>query len=82
MHAFICKVLPYKSKIDEGNESFFLDKSFSDDTDDSGILGKIFEMKNLWKQLNDSNKKFVIQYMKLLCEMSQEYYDCYSSKKK
>ena len=80
MHTFICKILPYKNKIDEGDETFFLTKSFNDDTGDSNILNNIFEIKSLWKQLNDNNKKYVIQYMQLLCEISQEYYICYNKK--
>lgn len=78
IHTFIVKVLPYKNKIDEGDESFFLNKSFNDDTKDSSILDSVFEIKSLWTKLNDNNKKYVVQYMQLLCEISQEYYVCHS----
>jgi len=79
MHIFICKVLPYKSKIDEGDETFFLNKSFNDDTDDTSILDNVFEIKSLWKILNEQNKKYVVQYMQLLCEIAQEYFSIYSN---
>jgi hypothetical protein len=80
IHTFICKVLPYKNEIDNGNEDFFVNKSFSDDTDDSNVMNSIFELKSLWKKLNNNNKKYVIQYMQLLCEISQDYYKCHNQK--
>ena len=86
---FICKILPhkkevdiYKKKMDEGknkidDEKKFI-KLFENDINDSNVVNHIFEIKSLWTQLNDSNKKYVIQYMQLLCEISQEYYECYN----
>ena len=75
---FVAKVLIYKPEIDEGNESFFLGKSYENDLTDikteSNITGKIFEFKNIWKGLSSDNKMFVIQYMQLLCMLAQTYF--------
>lgn len=75
MEIFIYKVLPFKSKIDDGDESFFLNHSFEKETNgDKSIDNKIFEFKQLWTQLNDINKQCVIEYMKTLCAISEEYF--------
>lgn len=75
---FVAKVLIYKPKIDEGNEEFFLGKSYDDDLQDvqdgTNLSGKIFEFKNIWKKLSIDNKSFVIQYMQLLCILAQNYF--------
>jgi hypothetical protein len=75
---FVAKVLIYKPMIDEGNEDFFLKKSFDDDVKgvDGGdmISSKIFEFKDIWKNLNAENKSFVIQYMQVLCLLAQNYF--------
>lgn len=77
IHIFILKVLPYKQQIDSGDEQFFLNKSFNEDTNDNNMLNNIFEIKKLWKQLNNENKENVKRYMQLLCEISQEYLQNY-----
>ena len=74
---FVDKVLIYKPQIDEGDEQFFLGKSYDDDfqdVSDGNLSGKIFEFKNIWKKLSVDNKSFVIQYMQLLCILSQNYF--------
>lgn len=78
---FISKVLIYKPQIDEGNDDFFLNKSYDDDitTVDTNknseyISGKIFEFKDIWFKLKYENKQLIIQYMQLLCQLSQEYF--------
>ena len=75
---FVAKVLIYKPEIDEGNEQFFLGKSYDDDlhdvSDGSNLSGKIFEFKSIWKKLSIDNKNFVIQYMQLLCILAQNYF--------
>lgn len=71
---FVQKVLKYKQKIDEGNDSFFLNNSFTEETEgDSTISSRIFEFKSIWKQLNQSNRETVKQYMKFLCELALAY---------
>ena len=75
IETFITKVLPYKSKIDNGDEDFFLKKDYSNDFDGNDTWGsKVFEFKNIWTQLNNNNKNIIIQYMQVLCELSQEYF--------
>ena len=72
---FVAKVLKYKSQIDDGNEDFFMEQSFNDDTEgDSSMVNRIFEFKDLWKKLDENNKKVVIQYLQVLCELAQEYF--------
>ena len=75
---FVAKVLIYKSEIDNGDESFFLNKSYNNDIGDvdngSSITNKIFEFKNIWVKLSHENKQFVIQYMQLLCLLAQNYF--------
>ncbi|AYV82175.1 MAG: hypothetical protein Homavirus13_4 [Homavirus sp.] len=73
--AFVAKVLPYKSQIDEGNEDFFIKKDYSSDLDGNESWGsKVFEFKNIWSQFKKENKTIVIQYMQALCELAQEYF--------
>ncbi len=75
---FVAKVLIYKPRIDAGDERFFLEKSYDDDVKgvDGGnmVSGRIFEFKNIWKNLKKENKDFVIQYMQLLCLLAQNYF--------
>lgn len=74
---FVLKVLPYKPQIDNGDEEFFLRKSFDDDVSDLGddsLSGKVFEFKNIWKGLKEENKQIVIQYMQILCTLAQDYF--------
>ncbi len=69
------RVLQYKDQIDEGNEEFFLGKSYDDDIDsDNSILSKVFEFKTIWKDLKRENKDLVIQYMQILCQLAQNYF--------
>ena len=75
---FVAKVLIYKPQIDEGKEEFFLKKSYENDIkgepDANKISSQIFEFKTIWKGLSPDNKRFVIEYMKLLCILAQNYF--------
>jgi hypothetical protein len=72
---FIVKILPYKDKIDEGDDAFFLGKSFNKDLDgDNSMINKVFEFKNIWTILKIENKTLLIQYMQLLCMLAQKYF--------
>lgn len=79
---FCIRVLQYKSKIDEGNESYFLDKDFKSDLRDgeSDALTHILSFKSIWKELKQSNKEVVITSMQILCELAQQYFDIIYSK--
>lgn len=72
---FVNKVLQYKDKIDNGDEEFFLKKSYDDDIEsDNTLMNKVFEFKSIWIDLKRENKELVIQYMQILCELSQNYF--------
>lgn len=71
---FVGKVLLYKDKIDAGDESFFLNKSYDSDVGDQSLMSKVFEFKSIWVQLKPENKTLVIQYMQLLCQLAQQYF--------
>ena len=48
INIFVAKVLKYKKDIDEGNDKFFLEKSYDDDlSGNSSLTGKIFEFKSI-----------------------------------
>jgi hypothetical protein len=71
---FIIHVLPHKDKIDAGNEDFFMNKSYEKEAKgDDEVIDKIFKFKDIWKQLNTTNKNIVIQYMICLCYYAQLY---------
>jgi hypothetical protein len=70
---FVGRVLQYKSKIDEGDETFFMHKSYDDDVTPD-LSHQVFEFKSIWSKLKKENKEFVIQYMQLLCELAQKYF--------
>lgn len=72
---FVVNVLKYKPQIDEGDEEFFLNKDYEDIAEmDKDNTQRIFEFKDIWKQLTFENKQTVIQYMQCLCALSQEYF--------
>ena len=72
---FVEKILRYKDKIDKGDESFFVNKSYDNDVDgDKSVISYVFKLKDVWTQLSKHNKTTVFQYMKILCKMSQDYF--------
>jgi hypothetical protein len=68
---FIINVLKYKEQIISEDEKFFMEYSTNDKEDNL----KIFEFKNIWKSLDELNKKRIKSYMKILCEISSKYLD-------
>ena len=74
---FVAKVLVYKEKIDAGEESFFLSKSYEKDFEgNESQMHQIFEFKSIWSKLKHDNKELVKQYMQILCELAQNYFLC------
>ena len=72
---FIIYVLPDKSKIDKGDDDFFLNKSYNDEVEKHSIsINKVFEFKNIWNKISIENQEVVKQYMQCLCYYSQEYF--------
>jgi len=74
LEIFTLKALKYKRQVDSGDDSFFLNCNFASEVNgDSAIIGKIFELKEIWKTLNDANRDIVRQYVTYLFELSAEY---------
>jgi len=75
IETFILHVLIHKSKIDEGDENFFLNNNYDDLTAaDEENEQRVFEFKDIWGELSNENKQLVIQYMQCLCNLSQKYF--------
>jgi len=73
---FVLNALKYESQILEGNEAFFLGESFEEITnDDENMILKVFEFKNIWRKVNNSNKTQIKNYMKILCRIARAYVD-------
>jgi hypothetical protein len=79
---FVSKVLIYKDKIMSGNDSFFLTKEYDSDLDSNDHVSYVFEFKDVWQQLNRRNKDTVIQYMQILCLLSEQYFLEFTSNNK
>lgn len=92
IEVFVGCVLIYKPQIDAGDDNFFLNKSYDEDLQNGqatlnknfeinsksdNMINKVFEFKTIWGKLNRTNKDIVIQYMKLLCELAQQYFEIY-----
>jgi hypothetical protein len=84
INAFCLKVLQYKDKIDNGDESFFLGNKFKKNlkkTEDTSVLTHIFSFETIWAELKYDNKQIVIKSMQILCELAQNYFDIIYIKK-
>ena len=81
---FCVKVLQYKDQIDEGKESFFMDKDYSDDLkdvvkkNDTNVLNDVISLKSVWNEFKKENKQIVILNMQILCELAQLYFNVVS----
>jgi len=72
---FCIKILmKYEKQIMNGEESFFMEKNYDDDLDDDSYFDYIEPIKSIWNELADKNKNTIKQYMKILCQLSQQYY--------
>jgi hypothetical protein len=73
---FSVKVLKYKDRIDNGDESFFMTNDYKDDLKGQGedALSHVITMKSVWKELKPANKEIVILNMQILCALSLEYF--------
>lgn len=73
---FVLNALKYESQILEGDESFFLGESFDNITnEDDNMIMKVFEFKNIWRKVNNSNKTQIKNYMRILCQIARVYVD-------
>jgi hypothetical protein len=77
---FVVKILVYKPEIDVAiaKENFdqFLNKSYDAEADgDAFVLNIINEIKKLWPSINTHNKRTIMEYMQILCELAQTYFE-------
>ena len=71
---FILNALKYEEQLIEGNELFFMGKSFNELTNnDDNMIMKVFEFKYIWKKINVTNKTQIKNYMKILCQIARVY---------
>lgn len=76
---FTTKVLQYKTQIDSGDESFFMEKDYKSDLKEcnDSYLSNVISVKSIWKDLSEDNKHIVITYFQILCALSQGYFDSF-----
>lgn len=71
--------IPYHSVIDEGNLSFFFEKSYVEDLDKLNnavdIMKIIDKLREPIKTMNEMNKKHTMKYIQNLSELSKMYND-------
>ena len=64
----------YRTKILAGDESFFLYESYNEITNAADIdQMKIFNLKDLWGSMDDSNRKITKQTFKTITERTELY---------
>lgn len=72
---FIIYVLPDREKIEEGNDEYFLNKTYDNISSGNNVIVKqIFEFKNIWSKLSYNTKNECIDYLKILCMYASEYF--------
>lgn len=72
---FMKYVLPHQIEIRNGDDSYFLTDHCYKNIKNNDYMSKIFHFKDLWKSLKQENKDIVIDYMVILCDISQEYFN-------
>lgn len=79
---FCIKVLQYKDKIDNCDESFFMTHDYKNDLTDQSAdaLDHVITLKSIWNQLKKENKDIVMLNMQILCELSQQYFSIVTNK--
>lgn len=72
---FVAHVLQYKPQIMEGNDDFFLGKTYEEfNSHDSSYMNEIFKFKDIWTRISKNNKEIIIQYMQILCQLAEDYF--------
>ena len=67
-------VTPYRGQIENEDISFFIEKDYSNDlTDANTILMKIEQLRNPVRNMDKSNQKKVMQYLKNLMKLCDLY---------
>ncbi len=73
LDVFKTKFLPYEIKINEMDETFFLNRNYDNDVSkDIKILNAISNIKTYWKNLSDNSKKNIWLYLKVLIKLSKK----------
>jgi len=63
----------YRRGIVEGNEYFFMNKSYNEYTNgDSDIINYIFQFKSFWSKLSEDNKFIIKTFLLTLCYYSDQ----------
>lgn len=70
---FVLHVLEDKDEIMNGNEDYFLKKSYEKEVG-SEHTSSIFEFKDIWGKLDRNSKNIIIQYMQVLCLLADGYF--------
>lgn len=73
---FVIYVLPYKDKIINEDESFFLNHDESDliKDDSQDNIMKALKFKQLWSGLSNNSKKNLFKFFKVLVYYAEEYF--------
>lgn len=72
---FTYYVLKYKPQIDKSDERFFIDNTYEKEAQEvHGLIMVVNEIKNIWCDLHNENKKRVFGYMQVLCYYSEQYF--------
>ena len=70
-------VVPYNKQIELDDYEFFIEKDYKTDLEgykhEKIILSAIDRMREIVRALDEKNKKYTLQYIKNLCELSKIY---------
>lgn len=70
----------YRRRIKEENDSFFLGQNYNHITSgDKHKISKMFEFKDLWKEMDNNMRGLVKSVMKLLINQAEMYIDVLST---
>jgi hypothetical protein len=72
---FVINVLPFKQKIMDGDDNFFLGQDYNElHQSNQDAMSKIFEFKNIWLTLEEDSKNSIKMYMQILAELATQYF--------
>lgn len=71
-----CIVVPYQTEIEAGDQSFFLNKDYTNDLPQDGgkALQMLENMRSLLKSTSQENREKAMQYVQNLTKISKMYY--------
>ena len=75
LEIYIKKVLIYKNDFNKNPELFISTHDFSNDLQEFKdiSLDQVFMFKNIWNNLNDDNKKIIIQFINYFNQLAEKY---------